>query len=771
MRSLEEIYHAGETEWREGDFSVHRGFHFSAPGCHNSCGMLFYMKDGKLDRVEGDPLQPYNQGRLCMRCLSMMEIAYSEDRLKYPMKRARDKRGKDAWERISWDEALDIIEAEVNRIRDTYGAQSIMAMEGTGRGVNWQVPYLCYTGFGSPNFVTAFLAGDSCAIPRMTVAVTMLGGYLAPDFSEYNEERYDHPEFEYPETLIIWGANTVVSSPDGLLGWWFVDGMREAGTKLVVVDPQVTWLAAHAEVHIQPRPGTDAAVAMAMCNVIIQEGLYDWDFINCWCTGFEEFAEAVSEWTPERAAEVAWCDAEDIRRAARLIATNGRCAIQTGVSLDMSTNGTFAAQAAFALVILTGNIDKPGTNLPQVDPWGLELMYSAGYNEGVLSDEMKALRLDNNNTLRKGGFSGCASADQMLVALETGDPYPLKMCWIAGANPITCMGADAPRVYKAMRDNLDFTVVIDYVMTPTAMAVADLVLPCAMSWERNFLRSIFTPVRANKKCGSYYEAKSEEDIVIMVGKRVNPEHFAQFETDIEFLQHQIDLALNPRMSFVELADQSYDWPKQEYRRYEKGLLRGDGSLGFNTPSGRIELDPSMMKMFGMPSLPVYEEPVESPISTPDLFEKYPLVLTTGGRDWAFFHSEGRNTPSLRNMHVDPLVKVNPADAKKFGVKDGDWVWVENQRGRCRQRVLVNPGIMEGVVMADHAWWFPERKDEAAAPSFFGTFDSNVNNLTQQGVYGPHGFGSPYRGLLCRIYKCTEENSRMLPSEQIAAEGR
>lgn len=767
-KTTEELYHVGELDWNEGEFDVHRGFHWSAPGCHDSCGMLFYLKDGKLDHVEGDPAFPYNQGRLCERCLNMAEIAYSPDRLKYPMKRSREDRGKDAWERITWEEALDIIEENVNRVREEFGPESIVAMEGTGRNVSWQVPYLCYCGFKSPNFSTSFLAGDSCAIPRMTLACTMFGAYMLPDCSQFNEDRYENPEYRYPATVLIWGCNSVVSSADGFWGHWIIDCMRDGGTKLVVVDTQVTWLAAKAEVHIQPRPGTDCAVAMAMGNVIIDEGLCDDEFIDCWCAGFEEYREAVSEWTPEKAAEIAWCDAEDIRRAARFIAMNGPLAIHTGVTLDMSVNGMHAAQAAFALVAITGNVDKPGTNIIQLDPWGLELMYTAGWDEGVLSEEAKELRLDDDNALRKMGFAGCASADQVLTTMETGSPYPLKMCWIEAANPITCMGADAPRVYKAMLESLDFIVVCDYVMTPTASGLADLVLPIAMSWERNSIRTDFLSVRAMRKFSTYYEAKTDEEILVMVGRRVNPEFFSRFETDIDIIEHQVELASKPVMTYENLRKVHYDWPGQQYRRYEKGFLRGDGQVGFATVTGRVELKPTFIERCDMPALPYYQEPLESPFSTPELYETYPFVLTTGGRTWQFFHSEGRNQPSLRAQYPDPRVKIHPDAADDLGIDDGDWVWIENVRGRCRQRACVTDVIDRRVVIADHAWWYPEKPAEV--PSLSGNFDSNINNLTQQGVIGPHGFGAPYRNLLCKIYPCTEQNSEVSPGEQVTMRG-
>ena len=472
--------------------------------------------------------------------------------------------------------------------------------------------------------------------------------------------------------------------------------------------------------------------------------------------------------TAERAGEIAGVDPELIYRTARTISSTKRLALETGVSVDMSTNGTCTAQSIFALLALTGNIDGPGNNIFQFEPFGLQLMYSAGWDEGVLTPELKKMRLDGGNPIREGGFAGSASAEQMLLTLETADPYPLKMCWIAGANPVTCMGADAPRVYNAMRNSLEFTVVLDYVMTPTMQACADLVLPIAMSWERN-TPGVHVPGQVNKKIASYEEALPDELITVMVGKRVNPEFFAQFDDDMDLIQRQYDI-VRASMTAKDVQDMHYVFPKEpSYHRYASGKLRPDGGLGFLTPSGRIELKITTLEAMGMTCLPYFEEPVESPVSTPELYKEYPFVLTTGGRDWTFFHSEHRNIPTLRAMHPDPIVKMNPIDAKKNGFEEGDWVWVENQRGRARLRVKFSPGFKEGCVICDHAWWFPEMRDKGGAPSYYGNFDSNINNLTQQGAVGPIGFGSPYRGLLAKVYKCTPENSAILLGEQIAIE--
>ena len=150
----------------------------------------------------------------------------------------------------------------------------------------------------------------------------------------------------------------------------------------------------------------------------------------------------------------------------------------------------------------------------------------------------------------------------------------------------------------------------------------------------------------------------------------------------------------------------------------------------------------------MRPLAFYEEPPESPFSRPDLAEKYPLILTTGARQWGYFHSEGRQIPHLRAIHPEPEVTIHPNDAERYGIQDGDWVVIESQYGSCRQKAKVDIRIKEGVVSADHGWWFPERRRE---DGFFGTFESNVNNCIPMRP-GSTGLGCSYKSVLCLIRK-------------------
>ena len=523
-----ELYRDDVYQWKEGDITCTRTTVWGGPGCHNGCQVIYYTdENGKLVDIEGDPTSPFSQGRLCLRCLNYKEFLDNPTRLLYPMKRAKEDRGNDTWERISWDEALDIIDFHVKKIQAEYGPESIAAMMGTGRNVCWQCPLICYWAFQSPNFCLGFLSGDSCMLPRSTLNFCQNGGALIADMSQTRPVRYENsPEYKIPECVVIWGNNPVVSNSDAFLGHWIVDVMQR-GAKLIVVDPKLSWMAARAEVWLRLRPGTDAALAMAMSNVIIEEDLYDHDFVENWGYGFEELVEAVKDYDPEKIAEICWVDAEDIRRAARLYATSKPAAVQWGLKVDQSPIGIPCAQAINNLVGMTGNYDAPGGNIEVDQPYRTDMAYNCGYQD--VPAETRAKRIgDKVSPLHTFGFSATAMADLILHAIETGEPYPIKMMWFQSTNPIANMGAEAPRVYRALR-SLDFVAVADIFMTPTAMACADLVLPIAMCPERNSFRTWYTPIRPiTKVMDAPGEAVSDEELIVKVVGKCNPQLLENF---------------------------------------------------------------------------------------------------------------------------------------------------------------------------------------------------------------------------------------------------
>lgn len=428
----------------------------------------------------------------------------------------------------------------------------------------------------------------------------------------------------------------------------------------------------------------------------------------------------------------------------------------------MSKIGTQTALAIADLAGITGNIDNPGGNILIDQAGGLEF----GYNSGIeyLKEGMVQKRLGNTKyPLKKEGFTASSQSDSILEAIETskdenGNPRPVRMLWIESSNPIANMGQDAPRIYRAMK-KVDFIVDIDMFMTPFASACADLLLPCAMSNERDCIRVWFDPIRSLTKCSSFYEAKEDEQIMIDLGHRLSPELWPDWvQTPRDYMNWRMQTAPDCRYDSMEELEEAGGWHYHPFRyyKYKEGLLRPDGQPGFATVTGLYELAPVLFDAWDMDPLPFYEEPPSSPYSTPGLAEEYPLVLTTGKRSFEFFHSEWRQPDTTsRELHPVPYFDIHPDTAARYGIAEGQWAWIENQMGKCRQVARYNSTLDPRVISTEHGWWFPEKKAEE--PELFGVFDCNPNNLIPMCENGQSGYGAPIKCSIAKVYPATVEN--------------
>lgn len=736
------------TQCEDGSIKV-RTAAWSPPGCHcQGCGVIFTVKDGKVIKVEGDPDHPVTQGRLCVRCLAQIEFLYSEDRIVTPMYRDPKYRGLDMWEPISWDEATKLICDEVAYVKENWGPEALSVWQGTGREVTMYAAALAYGALGTPNHAST-LAAESCYGPRFCVANFIMGsGYPELDYAAYFPERYDHPDYKVPEMIVVWGKNPLISNPDGFFGHSLIDLMKR-GSKFITIDPRLTWLGARAEYHLQIRPGTDAALGLSLINVIIEEDLYDHEFVQKWCFGFKDLTARAAEYPPEKAAEICWVEADDIRGAARAIAAARPASFLWGQALDGQLCGVQACHAMLDLAAICGDLDVPGgltvsTKDALNTEWGYEGMKQ-------ITPELWEIQTINPDHV---GYRQRhhAHPDSMLDCMETGEPYDYKFAWHIGTNPLSNTAAQPKRwneQFKKMRMN----VYQDVVMTPSCMSFGDVFLPVAAFAEQNSVVSTHYGLNT-AFMGSINEAvdpgqcKSDFEIALHFGKILNPEAWP-WESEKDFYNDQLTSEVG--ITFDELSEQGIKQFPYTYRKYEKGLLRPDGRPGFNTPTGKVELKSTLYPDWNEDALPYFEEPYISPYGLPkEWAEKYPVVLTTGGRNYMYFHSEGRQIPSLRQLHPDPLVTINPQMAAEHGISEGDWVAIENMFGQCIQRARVSNEVGYGTVHAEHGWWFPEEKAEA--PYLYGTFRSNINNLMPHHIVGRMGWGAPYRVNVCRIRK-------------------
>ena len=331
---------------------------------------------------------------------------------------------------------------EMGKVIDTYGAESIWVTQGTGRDINGYGPLMARY-LGTPNYGTGFLSGIACYAPRRFSTSLKSGGLFIADYSQYMPDRYDDPRWRRPDYILIWGNNPVVANSDGTLGHWVVECMKR-GSKLITIDPKLTWLAGKSDVFLQLRPGTDTAIALAICNHIVANNLQDQEFCDCWCYGYNEFAEHLKPYTPEWAAPICGVDVDLIKEAAIKIGEAESCCLQWGVAMDHTSEGFVTGMAAYDLMALTGNFEKPGTMVNAPFAFGVNIPWSAG-------DDWELCTRDLPNQDKKicGNWPAnkamqAISPDDLLVAMETGEPYPIKMGFYAGNNLMNREGIIIP---------------------------------------------------------------------------------------------------------------------------------------------------------------------------------------------------------------------------------------------------------------------------------------------------------------------------------------
>ena len=744
--------------WRfeEDGLTVTRGCAWSPPGCHpTGCGIKTYVNsNGELVRVEGDENHPITNGRLCVRCLTIRDYVYNPDRVLYPMKRAREDRGKNKWERITWDEAFDTIAEKVAYYKENYGAESILMQGGTGREGGPMLPAYAQAALGTPN-ASQPLSGYSCYIPRVAGTTYVTGvAYPEMDYAGGLPGRYDDPAFKLPELIVFWGKDPLPTNGDGLFGHAAIDMMRR-GSKLMSIDPRVNWVATRADWHLRLRPGTDAALGMAMLNVIIEEDLYDHDFVERWCYGFEQLAERVKEMPAEKAAEITGVDAGLITEAARVYAAAKPAQIAWGLAIDMKSNGMQAGHCILALEAITGNLDVPGGQLVGDVNDGLEL----GFGWKELGPELQEKILGLKRYPAMVSFVLNAHCDMVLDALETSEPYAFKMAGFEDCNGLAGTDCAQPQRWHDAYQNLEWCFGIDVWLTPTIQATCELFLPLSSTVEHDSVvyshygASPITMGAVNKSI-TVGEGKGDAEIMYEIGRRCMPINFGRFANFYEFLEYY---RLNGKTTFEELREEVVHQKTEtlSYRKYETGKLRPDGMPGFNTPTGRVELYSTMFRQFGVDPLPYYEEPQLSPVSTPEKMEEYPFVLTTGARTYCYFHSEGKQIPYLREINPDPLIEINPQDALELGIADGQWVRVSNPFGSCVLKAKVTQTVYPGLVMAQHGFWFPEEDGEE--PHLYDVWRSNINLLMPHFYVGELGFGAPYKCLICKVEPIEESH--------------
>ncbi|HJX13964.1 MAG TPA: molybdopterin-dependent oxidoreductase [Dehalococcoidales bacterium] len=697
--------------------------------CRGGCGVFLHVKNNEIIRVEGDPEHPGSKGTLCPKGLAVKQLVHHPDRLKYPLRRV-GKRGEGKWERISWDQAFDEIAARLQDIKEKYGAEAIVQGIGTGRNHNdWSARFCNHLGTPNANDPMHFCIGPRCVSGYFTF------GIAAPL----------DPHYGATNCLVAWGRNEIHSHPSN--GRYIFDAF-ERGSKLIVVDPRLTKLASRADIWLQIRPGGDSALALSMIHTIIGEELYDKEFVAKWCYGFDELKEHVEKYTPEWAEPITWLPAEKIRETARLYATTKPACIAPGVAVEQQMNSWQTQRALYMMAALTGNIDVPGGNILWVPPLG---GFFLNCDNDALPPEQRAKAIEGGCKLNGGHEWGppnfVLEGPPLWQAILTGKPYPVKAIFWMAHNPM--VGLPNTKAVKEALEKVEFLVVGDFFMTPTT-EMADIVLPNATWPERSEVGWFTTPLEhpqfwdkdefpvfAWVKAVQVGESKQELEIYNELAKRMKIGGF--WDT----MEEAFDFLLKPvGVTWEEFKKVGILRKPMIWRKFEHGL--------FHTPSGKFEFYSERLRELGYPPMPEYVEGPESPISASTIAREYPLVLITGSRIPVYYHTDQRNIPWLREIYPVPLIEIHPDTAAEYGIKEGDWVFIETRRGRVKQKAKITLSINPRVVHAVR-WWYPEKP----GPDH-GIWESSINVVTLDSPYDP-GIGSPtMRGLLCKIYKATEE---------------
>ncbi len=676
------------------------------------CGLDLYVKDGRIVKVQGSTENPHNAGTLCSKGAATRQYVYHKDRLRTPLRHVGP-RGSGVFEPISWDEALDTVAVRLNEAKEAAGPESVAFFAGYTK---WMRPFLHRLAgvFGSPNYLTE----SSTCFRAMAMAQNLTFGLPAG------------PDLEGARCLLVWSSNPFYTNTT--LARKLLDA-RARGLIIITVDPRLTPMAVHSDLHLQLRPGTDGALALAMARVIIEEELYDRDFVDNQLHGFEEFRAYAQDFTLEKAEAITGVAGETIRAAARLYATTRPAALMPSASpVVHHTNGVQNYRAVFALVALTGNYDVHGGNFVEPPSW---LYVPGGFR--TREHEFCHPRPDGEMAPPIGRdrypvWSELVDEAQAMLwphQIHSGRPYPLKAALCFGIN--YRMWPDPAHMAAAL-EKLDFVVDVDLFMTDSCR-FADIVLPACSSVERSEFRCYHErwAILTRPAIEALYESRSDADIIYDLAGRLglhDPLFEAGYEASLDWILEPsgltvADLAQNPGGMSV---PQPLVFPERKY-------LKG----GFKTPSGKAELVSGRLARFadshGYDALPTYRPPRHSEQATPELAAEYPLVLNTGSRLPMFVHSRTFRLRWTRALRPEPAADLSPIDAGRLSIAQGDTIRLSTPKGSIKVKANLTNVVQPGVVHMYHAY-----------------SEADVNGLIEADYLDPISGFPGFKGLLCKV---------------------
>ena len=689
------------------------------------CGSLVTVKDGRVTNVAPNPQHPYSKGAFCIKGIrGASGLTYGPARVVHPRRRSGP-RGSGRWQEISWDAALDEMADRLATVRTQYGPRAIAgAVSGAffSRGL---IVALLMRSLGSPNWmINQDLCGGCRAVSARATGLPATGEDVAN-----------------ARTILIVGRNSYAADP---VQWAALKAAKERGARIVVIDPKRIPACDLADLWLRPRPGTDAAIALAMMQVMIAQGRYDRAFVARRCHGFAELKERVAAYTPALAAQLTGVPADAITAAA-LIYADGPSTFVSGHGIDAFSAGVQTYRAFHCLVAIGGNVDRLGGNRRVKPPRSFST-----YLDVLHRPEFRLAREIEEQTIGaaqfplwagpKGWQTACHNPS-VLSAILTGKPYPVRALYVSGVN-IAVTYPDTARTKEAL-NALDFLAVATHDMTPTA-EIADIVLPKTTALEEeevSFVAGGPAVVYTRAAVPPRGEARCDLDIAVALVDRLA----RRGALHKNFLPWRDQRAFN---EFI-LADSGISFDELRRTGYVPVPYRpGDfADAPFATPSGKVELFSETLREAGLDPLPAYVPPTRE-THPAAVRADYPLILLTGDREKSYHHSRFRDQPWALKVSPDPVLLIHPETARSLSVNDGAWVTLDlpNGPGACRLRAKISDRTPPGVVSTGMGWWRPA----SAAPDH-GALDININAaLSYDGRWDPASGSVDTRGLLCRV---------------------
>ncbi|MGA7864004.1 MAG: molybdopterin-dependent oxidoreductase [Stellaceae bacterium] len=657
--------------------------------CPDTCAFLYHVEDDRLVEVTGDPDHPMTRGGLCVKLKDFAEHHYNPSRLLYPMRRMGAKGGSE-FHRISWDEALAEIKERWTDITERYGAEAIMphaylGHQGTLNGLTCGDAF--FNRLGASVAEKTYCESGSSTAWMMTVGPT--GGL-------------DVESLAYAKYVIVWAMNMINTN---LHAWPFILKARKNGAKIVVIDPVRTRTAKQADWHIRIKPGTDAALALGMMNVIIGEDLVDHDYVVKYTLGFAELKARAAQYPPEKVAEITGVPASDIRKLAREYATVQPSAIRQGVALERSRGGGQAIRAITCLPALVGAWRHVGGGTVEMPIWEFPFKFDKICRPDWIKPDTRVI---NELDL------GAALTGEMRL-----DP-PVMSLFVYNSNPVSQAPAQSKIISGLMRDDL-FTVVSELFITDTAR-YADILLPATMQAEQYDLMVTW---------GHLYMMLNQPAIPAPGECVPNVELFRRLARTMGFDDPYWD------MTDDEMLEEFYDWNSPQLKGITLPLLKEQGFIrlnvgdpdkraphangNFKTPSGKCEFKASAAENgnFVVPvwrsmyeavqpaepvdAVPDYLPPNESPQSNPELAKRYPLNIVSP-KPHAFLNTQYANEPVQQRRQGEQTLLIHPKDAAARNIQSGSYVRVFNDRGSAEARAELSEDVMPGLVLTSVGHW-------------------------------------------------------------------